>query len=58
MALQSTVYRTIILLTLLHVFHKRFYLRWPANSKLQWDAYIMQLKHVAAITIAIIKVVH
>ena len=55
MTFQSTVYRTIILLTFLHAFHKRFYLRWPANSKLQWDAYFMQLKHVAVITIAIIK---
>lgn len=58
MTLQSTVYRTIILLTFLHIFHKRFYLRWPANSKLQWDAYFMQMKYVAAITIAIIKVLH
>jgi len=40
------------------LFHKRFYLRWPANSKLQWDAYFMQLKHVAAITVTTIKFVH
>lgn len=37
MTLQSTVHnRTIILLTFLHVFHKRFYFRWPVISKLQW----------------------
>lgn len=58
MTLQSIVYRMIILLTFLHVFHKRFYLRWPASSKLQWDAYSIQLKHVTAIKVTILKVVH